>query len=34
MKNINKQNKGLMALAEKNPALVEERFGYDVPGYM
>jgi len=34
MKNIDKQNKGLMALAEKNPALVEERFGYDVPGYM
>jgi len=34
MKSIKKSNKGLMALAKKNPALVEQRFGYDVPGYM
>jgi len=34
MKSIDKANKGLMALAKENPALVENRFGYDVPGYM
>ena len=34
MKNISTANKGLKALAKKNPALVENKFGYDVPGYM
>ena len=34
MKNISTANKGLQALAKKSPALVENRFGYDVPGYM
>lgn len=34
MKNISTANKGLQALAKKSPALVENKFGYDVPGYM
>lgn len=34
MKNISTANKGLKALAKENPALVENKFGYDVPGYM
>ena len=33
MKNLSQGNKGIRALAEENPALVENRFGYDVPGY-
>ena len=33
MKNISTANKGLKALAKENPALVENKFGYDVPGY-
>ncbi len=34
MKSLSEGNKGIKALAKKNPALVENRFGYDVPGYM
>ena len=34
MKSLSEGNKGIKALAKENPALVEERFGYDVPGYM
>ena len=34
MKNLETANKGIKALAKKEPALVENRFGYDVPGYM
>lgn len=34
MKSLSEGNKGIKALAKKNPALVEDRFGYDVPGYM
>lgn len=34
MKKISEGNKGIQALAKKNPALVENKFGYDVPGYM
>lgn len=33
MKSLSEGNKGIKALAKKNPALVEDRFGYDVPGY-
>ena len=33
MKKISTANKGLKALAKENPALVEDKFGYDVPGY-
>jgi len=33
MKSLSEGNKGIKALAKKNPALVENRFGYDVPGY-
>ena len=34
MKNLETANKGIKSLAKEEPALVEERFGYDVPGYM
>lgn len=34
MKKISEGNKGIQALAKKNPALVENKFGYDIPGYM
>ena len=34
MKSLSEGNKGIKALAKVNPALVEDRFGYDVPGYM
>ena len=34
MKKISQGNKGIQALAKKNPSLVEDKFGYDVPGYM
>ena len=34
MKDLSQGNKGIQALAKKNPALVENKFGYDVPGYM
>ena len=34
MKSLSEGNKGIKALAKENPALVEERFGYDVPGYV
>ena len=34
MKKISEGNKGIQALAKKNPSLVESKFGYDVPGYM
>ena len=34
MKNLETANKGIKALAKKEPALVENKFGYDVPGYM
>jgi len=34
MKNLQTANKGIKSLAKEEPALVEERFGYDVPGYM
>lgn len=34
MKNLETANKGIKALAKQEPALVENRFGYDVPGYM
>ena len=34
MKKISEGNKGIQALAKKNPSLVEDKFGYDVPGYM
>jgi len=34
MKNLETANKGIKALAKKEPSLVENRFGYDVPGYM
>ncbi len=34
MKSLSEGNKGIKALAKENPALVEDRFGYDVPGYM
>ena len=34
MKKISEGNKGIQALAKKNPSLVENKFGYDVPGYM
>ena len=33
MKSLSQGNKGIKALAKENPALVENRFGYDVPGY-
>ena len=33
MKNLQTANKGLKALAKENPSLVEDKFGYDVPGY-
>tara|TARA_R100001015_G_C4630176_1_gene191597 strand:- start:2300 stop:3034 length:735 start_codon:yes stop_codon:yes gene_type:complete len=33
MKSLETANKGLKALAKKNPSLVEDKFGYDVPGY-
>ena len=33
MKNLSQGNKGIRSLAEENPALVENRFGYDVPGF-
>ena len=33
MKSLSEGNKGIKALAKKNPALVENKFGYDVPGY-
>ena len=33
MKKISEGNKGIQALAKENPALVEDKFGYDVPGY-
>ena len=33
MKSLSQGNKGIQALAKENPALVENRFGYDVPGY-
>ena len=33
MKNLSQGNKGIKALARNNPALVENRFGYDVPGF-
>ena len=33
MKDLSKANKGLQKLAKEEPALVEERFGYDVPGF-
>ena len=33
MKDLSKANKGLQKLAKEAPALVEERFGYDVPGF-
>ena len=33
MKKISQGNKGIQALAKKNPSLVEDKFGYDVPGY-
>jgi len=33
MKNLSQGNKGIKALAKNNPALVENRFGYDVPGF-
>ena len=33
MKSLQTANKGLKALAKENPSLVEDRFGYDVPGY-
>jgi hypothetical protein len=32
MKSLSEGNKGIKALAKKNPALVENKFGYDVPG--
>ena len=34
MKNLETANKGIKALAKKEPDLVENKFGYDVPGYM
>jgi len=34
MKKISEGNKGIQALAKKNPSLVEDKFGYDVLGYM
>jgi len=34
MKKISQGNKGIQALAKSNPSLVENKFGYDVPGYM
>jgi len=34
MKSLETANKGLKALAKKNPSLVEDKFGYNVPGYM
>ena len=34
MKSLETANKGLKALAKENPSLVEDKFGYDVPGYM
>tara|TARA_R110002111_G_scaffold186291_1_gene252193 strand:- start:776 stop:2116 length:1341 start_codon:yes stop_codon:yes gene_type:complete len=34
MKKISEGNKGIQALAKKNPSLVEDKFGYDVPGFM
>tara|TARA_R100001143_G_C3326773_1_gene117415 strand:- start:152 stop:955 length:804 start_codon:yes stop_codon:yes gene_type:complete len=33
MKNLSQGNKGIKALAKENPALVENRFGYDVPSF-
>jgi len=33
MKKLSEGNKGIQALAKENPALVEDKFGYDVPGY-
>ena len=33
MKDLSQGNKGIRALAKENPSLVENRFGYDVPGY-
>ena len=33
MKKISEGNKGIQALAKESPALVEDKFGYDVPGY-
>ena len=33
MKSLQTANKGLKALAKENPSLVEDKFGYDVPGY-
>ena len=33
MKDLSQGNKGIKALAKENPALVENRFGYDVPGF-
>tara|TARA_R110002051_G_C8653743_1_gene487962 strand:- start:237 stop:1034 length:798 start_codon:yes stop_codon:yes gene_type:complete len=33
MKNLSQGNKGIRALAKENPALVENRFGYNVPGF-
>ena len=34
MKKISQGNKGIQALAKSNPSLVENKFGYDVPGFM
>ena len=33
MKKLSEGNKGIQALAKENPALVEDKFGYDVPSY-
>jgi hypothetical protein len=33
MKSLSQGNKGIQALAKENPTLVENRFGYDVPGF-
>ena len=33
MKNLSQGNKGIKALAKNNPALVEDRFGYNVPNF-
>jgi hypothetical protein len=33
LKSLAQANKGLQRLAKEEPALVEDKFGYDVPGY-
>ena len=33
LKSLAQANEGLQKLAKEEPALVEDKFGYDVPGY-